>query len=219
MFVADDTQADVVFKVSEGPQVVVDHIIIVGNRRISTRTIERELLLREGEPLGSPRSSRAASGCLPSASSGGRRSSRSATAAKRAVTCSLKWRSRRPPSSGTAAVSRAAHVLRTGENGLAEEHFEVAPRGFFQIGRRNLWGKNRRVDLFTRLAVTPRDPPAVEATPDPFQNESARFYEYRVLGQFREPKAFDTQADVVVTALQEQARQVELQLRAERGAS
>ena len=31
---------------------MVDHIIIVGNRRISTRTIQRELLLREGQPLG-----------------------------------------------------------------------------------------------------------------------------------------------------------------------
>ena len=45
-------RADVLFKITEGPQVIVDHIIIVGNRRISTRTIERELLLHEGEPLG-----------------------------------------------------------------------------------------------------------------------------------------------------------------------
>ena len=51
-FVENDTRADVLFRIAEGPQVMVDHIIIVGNRRISTRTIERELLLREGQPLG-----------------------------------------------------------------------------------------------------------------------------------------------------------------------
>jgi outer membrane protein insertion porin family len=52
MFVEDDTRADVVFRIAEGPQAIVDHIIILGNRRISTRIIERELLLREGQPLG-----------------------------------------------------------------------------------------------------------------------------------------------------------------------
>jgi outer membrane protein insertion porin family len=98
-------------------------------------------------------------------------------------------------------------VLRSDENGLAQERWELAPRGFFQIGRRNLWGKNRRVDLFTRLALKPLDPPAVEGSlPALSDDTGGRFYEYRVLGQFREPKAFDTPADVVVTGLTEQAR-------------
>jgi outer membrane protein insertion porin family len=51
-FLENNTRADILFKIAEGPQVIVDHIIIVGNRRISTRTIQRELLLHEGEPLG-----------------------------------------------------------------------------------------------------------------------------------------------------------------------
>ena len=41
---------------------------------------------------------------------------------------------------------------------------------------------------------------------DPLEEFGSRFYEYRVLGQFREPKAFDSPADVVVTGLVEQAR-------------
>jgi hypothetical protein len=90
---------------------------------------------------------------------------------------------------------------------VAEEHWEIAPRGFFQIGRRNLWGKNRRLDLFTRLVVRPRDPPLTDVPLPALQQDSGgRFYEYRVLGQFREPKAFDTPADVVLTGLVEQAR-------------
>jgi outer membrane protein assembly factor BamA len=30
----------------------VDHVIIAGNRRISTQTIEQEIVLRSGEPYG-----------------------------------------------------------------------------------------------------------------------------------------------------------------------
>ncbi len=40
------------------------------------------------------------------------------------------------------------------------ENVEFAPRGFFEIGRRNLWGKNR-VDQ----PVQPRQPPAPHRTP------------------------------------------------------
>ena len=36
------------------------------------------------------------------------------------------------------------------------ENIEVAPRGFFEIGRRNLWGKNRSLNLFTRVSVRRR---------------------------------------------------------------
>ena len=206
MFADDDARADVVFRVNEGPQVMVDHIIIVGNRRISTRTIERELLIREGQPLGysalaESRQRLFALGLFRRAQieplgHGGE--------PRRDVLVEVE---ESPPTElGYGGGLEGGSLLRTGDNGVAEERFEVAPRGFFQIGRRNLWGKNRRIDLFTRLAVRPRDPPAQPVTPDPFVNESPRFYEYRVLGQFREPRAFDTQADVVVTALQEQAR-------------
>jgi outer membrane protein assembly complex protein YaeT len=206
MFAEDDTRANVVFRVNEGPQVMVDHIIIVGNRRISTRTIERELLIREGEPLGysalaESRQRLFALGLFRRAQieplgHGGE--------SRRDVLVQVE---ESPPTElGYGGGLEGGSLLRTGENGVAEERFEVAPRGFFQIGRRNLWGKNRRIDLFTRLAVRPRDPPAQPATPDPFADQASRFYEYRLLGQFREPRAFNTRADVVVTGLQEQAR-------------
>jgi outer membrane protein insertion porin family len=212
-FADDDSTADVSFKIAEGPQVMVDHIIIIGNRRISTRIIERELLLREGQPLGyselvQSRTRLFALGLFrriqiePLMHSGETR---------RDVLVQVE---ESPPTVlGYGGGLEGGSLLRTGDDGFAEERFEIAPRGFFQIGRRNLWGKNRRVDLFTRLAVRPRDPPPVQITPPvegtpPAQQEdfSGRFYEYRVLGQFREPKAFDTAADVVVTGLTEQAR-------------
>ena len=37
----------------------------------------------------------------------------------------------------------------------AVEEFQFAPRGFFQMGRRNLFGKDRSLDLFTRVSFRP----------------------------------------------------------------
>jgi outer membrane protein assembly factor BamA len=44
--------ADVTFVVREGPQVLVDHVLVVGNRQIASSAIRRELALRPGQPLG-----------------------------------------------------------------------------------------------------------------------------------------------------------------------
>jgi len=215
-FAEDNTRADVVFRITEGPQVIIDHIIIVGNRRISTRTIERELTLREGEPLGysalvESRQRLFALGMFRRA-----QIEPVGTGADGRRDVLVEVEESPPTELGFGGGLEGGSLLRTGANGVAEERFEVAPRGFFQIGRRNLWGKNRRVDLFTRLAVRPRDPPAVQVplpdTGQPLDNQQplddfgSRFYEYRVLGQFREPKAFNTPAEVVVTGLVEQAR-------------
>ena len=43
--------AAVRFSVREGPQILVDHILIVGNARISERTIRNEVALEPGKPL------------------------------------------------------------------------------------------------------------------------------------------------------------------------
>jgi hypothetical protein len=49
-------------------------------------------------------------------------------------------------------------VLRpTGVGGVAEDRFQLTPRGSFQISRRNLWGKNRSISLFTRVSLRTRD--------------------------------------------------------------
>ncbi len=51
-FSTDGTRADLPFKVDEGPQTIVDHILIVGNTRTDPAVIRRELQFREGQPLG-----------------------------------------------------------------------------------------------------------------------------------------------------------------------
>jgi outer membrane protein assembly complex protein YaeT len=205
-FADDTTQADVRFTITEGPRALVDRIIIVGNERIGTDVIERELLLREGEPLGY-------SALIESRA--------------RLVALGLFRRIRIEPLGDASDPLRDVIVdveespptvlgfgggleggfrLRpTGAGGQAEERFELAPRGFFEIGRRNLWGKNRSVNLFTRVSFRNRDIATPGAEPADPELGGFGFNEYRVVGTFREPRLFETSADGLVTAIVEQA--------------
>jgi outer membrane protein assembly complex protein YaeT len=200
-----DTQADVAFRINEGPQVIVDHVIVVGNRRISSAIIQRELLLREGEPLGysaliESRARLAALGLfrriqIDQLAHGG--------ADRRDVIVEVEEAD--PTVLGFGGGVEGGFRLRpTGAGGVAEERFELAPRGFFEIGRRNLWGKNRSVNLFTRVSLRTRDSAAAQPN-GPLPDSTYGFNEYRVVGQFREPRTLTTTADVVVTGIVEQA--------------
>jgi outer membrane protein insertion porin family len=202
----NDTRADLVFTVSEGPQVIVDDIIIVGNERTSTRIIERELLLRAGAPLGysdliESRTRISALGLFrsvqiePLGQPG---------ATRRDVIVRVE---EAPPTTiGGGGGLEGGFLTRRTDDGQAEERFELAPRGFFEIGRRNLWGKNRAVTLFTRVSLRSRDRTATDtAGVVTTTSDRAGLHEYRVLATFREPRIFDSAADVLFTASSEQA--------------
>src|SRR5205085_835633 len=82
-------------------------------------------------------------------------------------------------------------VVRRAENpDVATDELEFAPRASFQIGRRNVFGKNRSVNLFTSLSLHPRGTP----------EGGFGFAEYRAEGVFREPHVLNTAADAFVTA-------------------
>ena len=89
------------------------------------------------------------------------------------------------------------------DGGVAAQRLEFAPRASFQIGRRNLFGKNRSATLFTSVALYPNDP-AFFPGQTTVDDLGYRFTEYRVLGTFREPRAFDTAADLTLSAVIEQ---------------
>ena len=64
-----------------------------------------------------------------------------------------------------------------------------APRAFFEIGRRNLFGKNRSINLFTRISLRPeRLRWSAGTARSRRRRTSFGFSEYRVLGTFREPR-------------------------------
>ena len=202
-FSEDLTRATVTFAISEGPQVMVDHVIILGNERTSTETIQNALLLRPGEPLGyaarlESQQRLAALGLFRSVRI---TELRHGSEPRRDVLVQVE---EAPPT--TIGIGGGVEVdsrLRTGPDGRAEERLEAAPRGFFEIGRRNLWGKNRSITFFTRVSLRSRDE-AVAGAPDAVDS-SYGFNEYRVVGNFREPRAFDTPADLLVTGIVEQA--------------
>ena len=201
----NNTIANVRLTISEGPQVIVDHVIIVGNTRTSTETIQGELLLRPGEPLGY--SARLESQQRLAALGLFRRvritELRHGSEPRRDVLIEVE---EAPPTTvGYGGGIEVDSRLRpTGVSGQAEERVEIAPRGFFEVGRRNLWGKNRSVNLFTRVALRTRDT-AVNQDPAAGVDSNIGFNEYRIVASFREPRVFDTQADLLVTGIVDQA--------------
>ena len=204
---ADGTRADVVFTVHEGPRLFVEHVLIVGNERTRAETIERELQVKPGDPLG-----------LAALTESQRRLA--ALGLFRRTRITLLGHGDETTRDVLIAVDEAPvttasygggfevgrRIRRTAEDdGLVSEHLEFAPRAFFEIGRRNLFGKNRSINLFTRISLHPKDSPFFgDQTPAPGDESGFGFTEYRVLGTFREPRVFGTAADASLTALAEQ---------------
>ncbi|MDA1183828.1 MAG: BamA/TamA family outer membrane protein [Acidobacteria bacterium] len=205
----DDARAAVVFAIHEGDQVLVDRVIIVGNQRTSIGIIERELLLQPGQPLGY--AARIESQQRLIALGLFRRVAidelRHGDEPRRDVLVQVE---EAPPTTigFGGGIEGGTRLRPTGAGGQAEERFEVAPRGFFEVGRRNLWGKNRAVNLFARVSLRSRDttPPEIAAATGAGVAEGAYgFNEYRLFGTYREPRVFNTRADLLVTGIFDQA--------------
>ena len=192
--------ADVTFVVREGAQVLVEHVLVVGNRQIAASTVRAELALRPGEPLGldewdETRRRLTALGMFRrvdirefSHGGGNRRDILIVVEEAPATTV------------GYGGGLEMSQRLRATESGAARAQLEFAPRGFFQIGRRNLWGKNRSIDLFTRVSVRRKDDADTEVP-----MSGLGFNEYRVLLNYLEPRAFRQAGDLIVSGFIEQA--------------
>jgi outer membrane protein insertion porin family len=200
---ADRTRVDLLFQIREGPQTIVDHILVVGNRRTDERVIRQEILLRPSAPLGlqdliESRRRLSALGLfrrvnITELAHGGASRRDVLVTVEEAPVTSVGY-------GGGLEVTR--RLRKSGPDGEAEERVEFAPRGFVEIGRRNLGGKNRSVNLYTRVSVKPKDAPD-----DPEQDgKGFGFYEYRVVGTFREPRAFGWNADFTLTGAAEQGQ-------------
>ena len=175
------------FAIQEGPQTFVDHILIVGNQKTDPDVIRRELALKEGAPLGfdakfESHRRLAQLGLfrrirIDELAHGGTNRHDVIVTVEEAPRTSVGY-------GGGAEVSQRLRA--TGPNGEAEERLEFGPRGFFDIGRRNVGGRNRTVNLFTRVSLKPRD-----AADDPESDGTGfGFSEYRVIATYRQPNAF-----------------------------
>ncbi len=194
---SDRTRVDLVFDIREGPQTIVDHIIVVGNRRTDEELIRREIQLRPGAPLGLQdliESRRRLTslglfrrvGITELAHGGGSRRDIVVTVEESSVT-NLGY-------GGGLEVTR--RLRESGDGGEAEERIELAPRGFFEVGRRNIGGKNRSVSFYSRVSVRPNDTPETEGS-------GFEVSDYRVIGTFREPRPLGWNADLALTGAAE----------------
>jgi outer membrane protein assembly factor BamA len=210
---ADGTLANVVFHVDEGPQTIVDHILIVGNTRTDPKVIRRELLLTPGKPLGY--SDRVESQRRLAALGLFRRVQISELphGAPNARDVVVTVEEAQRTTIGFGGGAQIDRLLRASAPGAeARDVYEFAPRGFFEIGRRNVGGKNRSLNLYTRLSLRPNSVTCETAAEAPAEgpcdatkdSNPFGFSEYRVVGTYREPQAFSGFGELTGTAAIEQ---------------
>ena len=197
---ADGSRADVVYTIHEGPRIFVDHVLIVGNLRTRTETIEHELQIKPGDPLGLEAVSEsqrrlAALGLF-------RRTRITELRHGDETTRDLLVTVEEAPVTtvGYGGGFEAVEAIGTNASGAAQTEIDFAPSAFAEITRRNLFGKNRSVNFFGRVS-----PYFSGAAGSPTGAGGAfGFTEYRALGSFSEPRVLSTGADASLTAVIEQ---------------
>lgn len=185
----------------EGPRVIVSEITTVGNDTASRELILREITLRIGQPyseaarvesqrrlynLGTFRTvSVTAQPRLP-----GETETRIIISVVETGSVTFGF------GGGVEAGSKARRV----EGGGFEDRLEFSPRASIDVGRRNLGGRNRAVNLFARVSLKPRN------SEDPAEDgKGFGFTEYRVNGTYRERYAFRSETDLLFGVSSEQA--------------
>jgi outer membrane protein assembly complex protein YaeT len=205
-FSDDETQADIRYTIVEGPQFIVDHIIVIGNTRTSLETINDELTFREGGPAGYTAliESRARLAALGLFRRVDIEEIQHTGEARRDVLVRIEEGD--PTTFDFSGGLELSVRGRRGDDDVIEDRIELVPRGAIGIGRRNLWGKNRSVNLFTRVALKSTDRLVDEGGVPLEETETNRgFNEFRVVGTFREPRLFSTRAELLITGIVEQA--------------
>jgi outer membrane protein insertion porin family len=202
-FSDDHARADLTFTVAEGPQVFVDHVLIVGNERTATDTIRREVTLKPMAPLS-----------YHEVSESQRRVSALGLFRRVRITeLDHGVPSRRDvlvtveeapaTTMGYGGGLEGGRVLQQSEDGTATEKFEIAPRGFIEFGRRNLFGRNQSINFFARASLRSRAS-TTDVEPGEQPPSGYTFRDYRVLGTYRSPRVLGTQSDLLLTAFSEQ---------------
>nr|MBA3950072.1 BamA/TamA family outer membrane protein [Acidobacteriota bacterium] len=194
---ADGSNVVLTVDVAEGPQTIVDRVIVTGNVRTDTQTILDELTLRQGSPLGladlveSQRRLSALGLFRRVRITEGPRQPGS-----RAVDLIVSLEEAPATTIGYGGGIEVLDDPRTSADGTQTDRLEVQPRGFFEITRRNIAGGNRALSLFSRVSLGRRD-----AVDDPARDGTGfGISEYRVVGSYREPRAFRFDLDLLVSA-------------------
>jgi outer membrane protein assembly complex protein YaeT len=202
------SKIDLQFDVHEGPQILIDHVLIVGNDRTRRETIMREVQLKSGQPLSQQdeddtRTRLTALGLfrrvdisylqLP----GEQRHRDVVITVEEAPVTTIGY---------GGGLEGGKRLVLSPETNEAVEEFQVAPRAFFQVSRRNLFGKDRSLNLFTRVSFRPKGLSASQGIPNqPTGGGGYGFNEYLTQVTYGERRILGTDADATITAGIEQA--------------
>jgi outer membrane protein assembly complex protein YaeT len=207
--ISDGSKVELGFVIHEGPQILIDHVLVVGNDRTSRETILREVRLKSGQPLSQQqedetRANITALGLfrrvdisylqLPGEQN------------RRDVVITVEEAPVTTMSYG-GGLEGGKRLVRSADSPNAVEEFQFAPRGFFQIGRRNLFGKDRSLDLFTRVSFRPKGVSASSgANPADITDDGGYgFNEYLARLTYGERRIAGTDADLTISGVVEQA--------------
>ncbi|MEO5739833.1 MAG: POTRA domain-containing protein [Vicinamibacterales bacterium] len=207
--IGDGSKVELGFAIHEGPQILIDHVLVVGNERTSRETILREVQLKSGQPLSQEQEDET------------RRRITTLGLFRRVDISYLQLPGERNRRDVVITVEEAPvttisygggleggkRLVRSSETSDAVEEFQVAPRGFFQVSRRNLFGKDRSLDLFTRVSFRPKGVSATAGgTPTLETNTGGYgFNEYLTRLTYGERRILGTDADLTISAGLEQA--------------
>jgi outer membrane protein insertion porin family len=183
----DGTRVTLDVAIDEGPQVIVGSIDVVGQAKASAESIREDLTLQVGQPY-----------------SEDKRLESQNRLAQRGVfrSVSIQEEPRLPGETKArvivAVVESPATVLGYGggievdrraqpSSNALEDRLQVAPRAFFQVDRKNLFGRDRTLSFFSRFSFkAPQNTATDPAVPAP---SGYGFSEYRVSGTYRQRNA------------------------------
>jgi outer membrane protein insertion porin family len=188
------------FVITEGVQVLVADIRVVGNERVSVSTILEEITLHPGEPFGD--AARTESTMRLNRLTSFQRvhideMQRAPGDARAHVVITVV--ESLATSIGYGGGLEVDNRVRPTLTGGVEAYLSISPRGFFEISRRNLGGLDRTLSFFSRFSLKPRST-AADASESRFG-----FAEYRLTGTYDERRVFNTEADLLFGATLEQA--------------
>ena len=209
--IGDGSKVELSFSIYEGPRILIDHVLVVGNQRTSRDTILREVQLKSGQPLSQQQEDETRTRItslglfrrvdisylqLPGELN------------RRDVVITVEEAPVTTISYG-GGVEGGRRLVRSSESAdaVAVEEFQVAPRGFFQVSRRNLFGKDRSIDLFTRVSFRPQGvrSPTQDGGSQLVNDGGYGFNEYLTRVTYGERRILGTDADATISAGIEQA--------------
>jgi outer membrane protein assembly complex protein YaeT len=197
----DGREAALTVRVKAGPRRIVGDIIVVGNDRIGTDRILQDLTLTRGQPWSDEVRFESRRRLMQT---GGYRNvtitADQAVAGESAVRVIVAVEEAPATSLGVGGGLEAGNRARSTPEGSFDDQLEVAPRAFFEITRRNLGGRNRSLNWFSRLSLKS------SSTDDPTDDGRVfGFTEYRVAATFREQNAFRRDTELLLGVASEQA--------------